>query len=96
MRKLLFSDISENMIRGQYLKQDLKIIESKPLNTRAKLDLGKGCNRHCSFCYYETQLSSKDWLIPDNARTLVGNLLDNGITQIELSGGEPTILISSK
>ena len=91
MHKLLFSNISENMIRGQYLKQDLKIIESKPLNTRAKLDLGKGCNRHCSFCYYETQLSSKDWLIPDNARTLVGNLLDNGITQIELSGGEPTM-----
>ena len=47
MPKLLFSDISENMIRGQYLKQDLKIIESKPLNTRAKLDLGKGCNRNC-------------------------------------------------
>ena len=28
MHRILFSDISENMIREQYLKQDLKIIES--------------------------------------------------------------------
>lgn len=73
-------------------KENLKTYNSnKPLNTRAKLDLGKGCNKECGFCYYLTQLDSKDFLHPDNARILIAGLLDSGITQIELSGGEPTI-----
>ena len=88
MKNDLISPILEEQIKENAL---LNFSKETPLNRRAKLDLGKGCNRHCSFCYYETQLSSKDWLIPENARTLVSGLLDNGITQIELSGGEPTM-----
>ena len=88
MKNDLISPILEEQIKENAL---LNFSKEAPLNRRAKLDLGKGCNRHCSFCYYETQLSSKDWLIPENARTLVSGLLDNGITQIELSGGEPTM-----
>ena len=63
----------------------------KPLNKRAKIDTGKFCNRSCFFCYYYKELDSKDFLTPFNAGLLAGYLLDKGIREIELSGGEPTV-----
>lgn len=65
-------------------------LKDKPINKRAKIDTGKFCNRSCFFCYYYNDLNSKDFLSPLNAGVLAGYLLDRGIEEIELSGGEPT------
>lgn len=64
---------------------------NKQLNTRAKIDTGKFCNANCNFCYYGDQLNSKEFLIPEKAKEIGKYLINNGITEFELSGGEPTI-----
>lgn len=61
------------------------------LNSRAKIDTGKFCNANCDFCYYSDQLNSKNFLTPEKAKEIGQYLIDNGITEFELSGGEPTI-----
>ena len=63
----------------------------KKLNARAKIDTGKFCNADCDFCYYSDQLNSKKFLTPEKAKEIGQYLIDNGITEFELSGGEPTI-----
>lgn len=61
-----------------------------PVNKRAKIDTGKFCNAKCDFCYYKTQLNSKEFLTPEKAREIGEYLIKQGIEEFELSGGEPT------
>ena len=69
---------------------------SKPLNqnnmlinSRAKLDTGTQCNYKCSFCYYINDLDKVTNI--DIIKGSIDNIYDNGIKEIDLSGGESSI-----
>ena len=59
------------------------------LNNRAKLDTGTQCNYKCSFCYYIDKLCDVTpfSIIKDR----IDYLLDCGVTEVDLSGGESSI-----
>jgi MoaA/NifB/PqqE/SkfB family radical SAM enzyme len=57
--------------------------------TRAKLDTGTHCNYRCVFCYYKTQLN--DITDFDTIRARIDYLVECGITEVDLSGGESSI-----
>lgn len=61
----------------------------KPINNRAKLDTGTHCNYKCDFCYYKTQLDVVTEL--DIIKGRIDYLVDCGITEVDLSGGESSI-----
>jgi MoaA/NifB/PqqE/SkfB family radical SAM enzyme len=61
----------------------------KPLNNRAKLDTGTGCNYNCYFCYYQGELDKFDDYETIITRALV--LKELGIEEVDLSGGESSI-----
>jgi MoaA/NifB/PqqE/SkfB family radical SAM enzyme len=61
----------------------------RPINNRAKLDTGKLCNYKCEFCYYKNSLSERDEL--DKIYKRIDYLLDYGIKEIDLSGGESSV-----
>lgn len=86
MKKTL--DLNNLITLDKWAKQ---FLDGKILNKRAKLDIGKFCNLNCFFCYYKNDLKSKDFLSVNNAGILTRYLLDKGIEEIELSGGEPTV-----
>jgi len=67
----------------------LEVNTSEPINNRAKLDTGPLCNYDCEFCYYSDRLTERTDLqvIYDRADELV----DYGITQVDLSGGESSV-----
>lgn len=67
-----------------------KLIPSnKPINNRAKLDTGTHCNYKCDFCYYKTQLDVKTEF--DVIKDRIDYLIECGITEVDLSGGESSI-----
>jgi len=61
----------------------------EPLNNRAKLNTGTHCNYRCGFCYYKTQLNDVTGF--DVIRARIDYLVDCGITEVDLSGGESSI-----
>jgi MoaA/NifB/PqqE/SkfB family radical SAM enzyme len=67
----------------------LVIDKTEPVNNRAKLDTGTHCNYDCSFCYYKTQLNVKTEF--DIIKERIDYLVDCGITEVDLSGGESSI-----
>lgn len=67
----------------------LKIDRTEPICNRAKLDTGTHCNYDCSFCYYKTQLHIKTEF--DVIKERIDYLVDCGITEVDLSGGESSI-----
>lgn len=58
-------------------------------NNRAKLDTGPLCNYQCEFCYYIDRLSERTHV--DVVKQRADELLAQGITQVDLSGGESSI-----
>ena len=60
-----------------------------PINNRAKLDTGTHCNYKCDFCYYKTQLDVVTNL--DVIKGRIDYLVECGITEVDLSGGESSI-----
>ena len=67
----------------------VEIDYNRPINNRAKLDTGKLCNYNCDFCYYKLQLLERDNLEVILKR--VDYLLQYGIEEVDLSGGESSI-----
>jgi MoaA/NifB/PqqE/SkfB family radical SAM enzyme len=67
----------------------VEIDYDRPINNRAKLDTGKLCNYKCEFCYYKDHLTERDSLTEIYKR--IDYLLDYGIKEIDLSGGESSI-----
>jgi len=47
------------------------------------------CNRHCAFCF-NRGLETEGEITADGFETLAGKMLDAGIDEIDLLGGEPT------
>lgn len=72
-------------------KDSCDLIVFGDLNKKAKLDIGKGCNANCNFCYYKERLKERHFLPLETAKYLINSLIQKGIDTIELSGGEPLI-----
>jgi MoaA/NifB/PqqE/SkfB family radical SAM enzyme len=62
---------------------------SEPLCDRAKLDTGTHCNYRCEFCYYKQHLN--DITEFDIIKQRIDYLVECGITEADLSGGESSI-----
>lgn len=60
-----------------------------PINTRAKLDTGTFCNYDCEFCYYRDELDIRTDL--DIIKERADHLVQSGMTEVDLSGGESSI-----
>lgn len=71
------------------LSNRLLIDREEPVCNRAKLDTGTHCNYRCEFCYYKTQLN--DITEFDVIRQRIDYLVECGITEVDLSGGESSI-----
>lgn len=61
----------------------------EPLCNRAKLDTGTHCNYRCEFCYYKEHLTEITSL--EVIKKRVDYLVECGITEVDLSGGESSI-----
>jgi len=64
-----------------------------PLSQRAEIRLGFRCNARCGFCYYQELLDVDPAKEPPTPLILkqLKNLRKIGATEIEFTGGEPTI-----
>ncbi len=71
------------------LSHQLEIDYDEPLCHRAKLDTGTHCNYRCEFCYYKTQLN--DVTEFNVIKERIDYLVDCGIKEVDLSGGESSI-----
>ena len=71
------------------LSHQLEIDYDEPLCQRAKLDTGTHCNYRCEFCYYKTQLN--DVTEFNVIKERIDYLVDCGIKEVDLSGGESSI-----
>jgi len=71
------------------LSHQLEIDYDEPLCQRAKLDTGTHCNYRCEFCYYKTQLN--DVTEFNIIKERIDYLVDCGIKEVDLSGGESSI-----
>ena len=63
--------------------------QDKPINSRAKLDTGKGCNYNCYFCYYQGDLDKYDTY--EEIIQRADKLKQLQIKEVDLSGGESSI-----
>lgn len=62
---------------------------NEPYCNRAKLDTGTHCNYRCGFCYYKEKLSDVTDVSVIYRR--IDYLVECGITEVDLSGGESSI-----
>lgn len=60
--------------------------DGQEICSRAKLDTGTFCNYTCTFCYYRDKLDLCDSF--DIVKERVDYLVECGITEVDLSGGE--------
>lgn len=67
----------------------LEVDLNEPYCNRAKLDTGTHCNYRCTFCYYKTKLN--DITSFDVIKSRIDYLVECGITEVDLSGGESSI-----
>lgn len=68
---------------------NLDVDISTPYCNRAKLDTGTHCNYRCGFCYYRSKLTE---ITPvETIYSRIDYLIDCGITEVDLSGGESSI-----
>ena len=68
---------------------NVEIDRTEPICNRAKLDTGTFCNYRCGFCYYIDQLTK---ITPyDVITNRVDYLVQCGITEVDLSGGESSV-----
>lgn len=63
--------------------------DHEPYCKRAKVDTGTFCNYRCSFCYYYDKLNEKKTF--EDIIKQIDYLIECGIKEIDLSGGESTI-----
>ena len=66
------------------------------ITKRVDLNLGYGCNLNCRFCYYQVSMRSQDRrsrkeLSTSEAKNWIRFFYNNGIREIDLTGGEPSI-----
>lgn len=73
-----------NLVSNRALKDP-----DEPICTRAKLDTGTHCNYRCTFCYYKSQLN--DITSFEVIKQRIDYLVDCGMTEVDLSGGESSI-----
>lgn len=67
----------------------LTVDRDEPYCNRAKLDTGTHCNYRCSFCYYKSKLNE---ITPFGViKDRIDYLVECGITEVDLSGGESSI-----
>jgi len=76
-------DLSNNLINSLVENSD------KPKTVRSQLFVGTLCNYKCKFCYYRPHLSVKN--NPKKVYKQMKFVKENGILDIEFTGGEPTI-----
>jgi MoaA/NifB/PqqE/SkfB family radical SAM enzyme len=64
-----------------------------PLSERGDIRLGYRCNARCGFCYYQDKLDTPVELEPttEQLAARLRALRDHGATEVEFTGGEPTI-----
>lgn len=64
-----------------------------PLSQRGEIRLGFRCNARCGFCYYQELLDVDPSQEPTTAKIIrsLQCLRENGATEVEFTGGEPTI-----
>ena len=63
----------------------------EPICNRAKLDTGTHCNYKCKFCYYLQDLNKITQF--DIIKDRIDYLVECGMTSVDLSGGESSILL---
>jgi MoaA/NifB/PqqE/SkfB family radical SAM enzyme len=71
------------------LSNKLELDLEEPMCERAKLDTGTHCNYRCEFCYYKTKLDEVTEF--DVIKSRIDYLVDCGIKEVDLSGGESSI-----
>ena len=80
-----------NNITSAYnlISNKLDVDRDEPYCNRAKLDTGTHCNYRCTFCYYKSKLNE---ITPfSEIKKRIDYLVDCGITEVDLSGGESSI-----
>jgi MoaA/NifB/PqqE/SkfB family radical SAM enzyme len=65
----------------------------RKITQRGEIRMGFRCNARCGFCYYQDALDTPEEEEPDKAKIIrqLGKLREAGATEIEFTGGEPTI-----
>ncbi len=69
-------------------KNKLKDFDNTP--KWAYIEITNACSHKCAWCYGEFNLDKSDYMSVSEFETVVDKCIDIGITQITLSGGEPT------
>jgi MoaA/NifB/PqqE/SkfB family radical SAM enzyme len=69
-------------------KNKLKGFDNTP--KWAYIEITNACSHKCAWCYGEFNLNKADYMSVAEFETVVDKCIDIGITQITLSGGEPT------
>ncbi len=69
-------------------KNKLKDFDNTP--KWAYIEITNACSHKCAWCYGEFNLDKADYMSVAEFETVVDKCIDIGITQITLSGGEPT------
>ncbi len=69
-------------------KNKLKGFDNTP--KWAYIEITSACSHKCAWCYGEFNLDKADYMSVAEFETVVDKCIDIGITQITLSGGEPT------
>lgn len=82
------SEAFESFIKNELTKTDQSDHEASKLHT-AIFSITNRCKLHCEHCYERDHISSKDILTIEELKTIQQKLLDQGITHMQYSGGEP-------
>lgn len=87
METLFVPDIGKDRMKKQMIDQHGRIIK------KLRLNLLDACNMRCLYCMPEDQKFSKinDLLSPESMANIVSNLIDEGIEEVRLTGGEPLL-----
>jgi MoaA/NifB/PqqE/SkfB family radical SAM enzyme len=73
--------------------RNLQAVNAPALTRRGEIRLGYRCNARCDFCYYKERLDTPKDEEPqlDTLRNHLYQLRRHGASEVELTGGEPTI-----
>lgn len=88
----MIKSIPTSLVRGQLYNAastNLEYDTTEPICNRAKLDTGTLCNYRCGFCYYFDKLTEITSF--DTIKQRVDYLVECGITEVDLSGGESSV-----
>lgn len=86
----LYNDVINSGIFNDISKKNLLLwLNGKDLARRAHVFIGTKCSYRCVFCYGNTK-RSEDFYNYDDIVSYMDFLRDYGMTDIEITGGEPT------